>query len=144
MKPGSRPDFPGRPALRPEPLEEAFFAERVDRLPETLMTVGKQISGLRQPFERLAFPTRAVSLDEVEDRGLEHEETAIDPAGFVRGLAALGVRASIDDYQEMRALGITSAYVAALHRNGTMITDPQRLIEIKTKGWENRNKSDDP
>ncbi|HEY1124778.1 MAG TPA: M56 family metallopeptidase [Sphingobium sp.] len=65
-------------------------------------------------------------------------------AGYVAAMTSLGVTGSIEDYQQMRALGITSSYVVALHRNGTMVTDPRRLIEIKTKGWRDRDRSDDP
>ncbi|MBO9669179.1 MAG: M56 family metallopeptidase [Sphingobium sp.] len=65
-------------------------------------------------------------------------------AGYVSALAGVGVTGSIEEYQQMRAVGITSSYVAALHRNGTMITEPRRLIEIKTKGWRDRDRNDDP
>ncbi|MBO9574578.1 MAG: M56 family metallopeptidase [Sphingobium sp.] len=65
-------------------------------------------------------------------------------AGYVRALAAEGVNASLGDYQRMRAVGITSAYVRALHDHGTAITDPSRLIELKTRGYRPRDRNDDP
>src|SRR3954467_8811177 len=54
--------------------------QRVHRPPEAGVTVGSELPVLRQALERLLLPDGGVVAEIVEDRGLQHEEAAIDPA----------------------------------------------------------------
>ncbi len=61
-------------------------------------------------------------------------------AGYVRAMAALGINASFGEYQQLRAVGVTPAYVRSLHDHNTKITDPRRLIELKSRGYQPKDR----
>jgi hypothetical protein len=46
-------------------------------------------------------------------------------------MAAAGYRGTIDDYVEMRAVGITPEYAASFRKRGIRITDSDQLVEMR-------------
>src|SRR5687767_2538331 len=80
------PALPGRLARAPQVLEVVLVAQRVHRLPEAAMLVGAQLALAREALQRRRFPAGGVTLDVVDDRGLEHEEAAVDPAAVAHRL----------------------------------------------------------
>src|SRR5712691_3620977 len=72
------PDFPGGLAARPQLLELHLVAQRIHRLPKTRMAEGHQLTRFGEPLQRFHFPRRFVSMNEICDRRIKHEEAAID------------------------------------------------------------------
>src|SRR5690606_30238130 len=73
------------PARFPQFFEMVFVAQRVHRLPETVVFEGRNLIIARQVFHRLAFPDGFITRDIREYSRFEYEETAVNPAA-VSGL----------------------------------------------------------
>jgi beta-lactamase regulating signal transducer with metallopeptidase domain len=55
-------------------------------------------------------------------------------AAYVRAMAAAGFRGDIDDYAEMKAVGVTPEFAAKYRKRGYRVLGPDQLIEMKTHG----------
>ena len=53
---------------------------------------------------------------------------------YVRSMIGAGVRASFDDYVQMRVMGVSPSYVERLRRSGISINDPDKLVEMQALG----------
>jgi hypothetical protein len=60
-------------------LEHHLVAQRVHRMPEAFVPVGRELPFSRKAFHRFALPDSRVAFDVVEDVGLDDEEAAVDP-----------------------------------------------------------------
>src|SRR5688500_19120527 len=96
----SRPDLPGRRARAPEVLEYVLVAQRVHVLPVAGMAPGAELAVVREALHRLTLPHGRIAFDIVEDAGLEHEESAVDP-----GVVALGLLAEASDAGHVQVQG---------------------------------------
>src|SRR5579862_7622771 len=74
------PDLPWRLAAAPETFQDDLFAQCVHRLPEAVMAIGVQLSGLGQLDQGVELPGGRVAVDQIKDRGMDDEEAAVDPA----------------------------------------------------------------
>src|ERR1700721_1000243 len=63
-----------------------LIAQRVHGLPEAPMHPRRQLPVRRQIFHRFLFPHRFVPVDQLQDAGLENEESAVDESAFRRRL----------------------------------------------------------
>src|SRR5690606_40422026 len=66
-------------AAVPEPFEQLLVAQRVHRLPETVVAICGELSRGRQFLHRAALPDGVVAIDQLDHLLLEHEEPAVDP-----------------------------------------------------------------
>jgi hypothetical protein len=53
---------------------------------------------------------------------------------YARGLAAAGIPPSIDNYIQLRAVGVPVHYVVSIRRSGHRVTDPDKIVEMWTVG----------
>src|SRR5262245_4255090 len=76
---------PPRRAIRlPQFLKHHLVTKGVHRLPEAVMLVGPQFAIPSECLQRSRLPRRLVSLDPVDDRWIEHEESTVD-VGIITG-----------------------------------------------------------
>jgi hypothetical protein len=63
------------------------------------------------------------------------EARAVGLSGdYVRGLVAAGIRPRLDDFVQLRAVGVPSHYVLSIRRAGYTVSDPGRVIQMWTVG----------
>ena len=75
-----------------------------------------------------------------EDKLIEARAIGVTPE-YVRSMSAAGVRASLDDYVEMRALGINAGDVTRARRDHRGPLTARKLVKIKTGDWESYARS---
>ena len=54
--------------------------------------------------------------------------------GYVRAMRAAGVRGDLDDFVQLRAVGVDPAFAAHARKSGTKLVDVDELIELHTGG----------
>src|SRR5688500_7266262 len=81
-----RPNLPGRMAGVPHLLEHVLFLEGVHARPETIVAIAVQLVVACEPFDRFPLEDRLIAIDVVEGPGIQHEESAVDPALALLGL----------------------------------------------------------
>ena len=70
-----------------------------------------------------------------EDRIIEARAVGLTPS-YIRTMKAAGVRGSLDDFVEMRALGINASDISRARKMGRDPLTPKKLVKIKTGDWE--------
>src|SRR5580692_2755113 len=80
------PRSQGRRTGTPQLLELVAVAQRVHRLPEALVTVGRELALRGERAHRLLLPHGAVAIEVAVDPGREHEEATVGPAAVAAGL----------------------------------------------------------
>src|SRR6185503_6216539 len=103
--PGSLPFLPGRGARRPQLLEVALVAQRVHRVPEAVVAVGRELPLGGEALHRLALPHRVIAVDVAADLGGQHEEAAVDPAAVAVRLLLEAAHALVLHLQGAEAPG---------------------------------------
>src|SRR3954466_13294121 len=81
----SLPHLPRGVAAGPQALEQVLLAQRVHRLPEPVVQIGRELALGGEALERIVLPDGGVTRDVGEDARLEHEEAAVDAAAVARG-----------------------------------------------------------
>ena len=54
--------------------------------------------------------------------------------GYVRAMRAAGVRGDLDDFVQLRAVGVDPAFAARARKSGTKLVDVDELTELHTGG----------
>src|SRR5439155_7772314 len=98
------PDRPRRLSRVPEGLKDAEVAQRVHRLPEAAMSERHQLVVGGQVFERLALEERVITINAVEDRRFEHEESPVHPSAVTQWLLLEGSDSWSDDASNGRVV----------------------------------------
>ena len=70
-----------------------------------------------------------------EDKIIEARAVGLTP-GYIRSMQAAGVRGSLDDYVEMRALGINAGDLSRARRISRDPLTVKKLVKIKTGDFE--------
>jgi bla regulator protein BlaR1 len=63
------------------------------------------------------------------------EARAVGLSGdYARALAAAGIPPDIDDYVQLRAVGVPASFVQSLRRSGYVVRDADKLVEMWAVG----------
>src|SRR5579859_283623 len=74
------PSLPRCVTAFPISFQDLLLANRIHALPEAGVPIGHELAFAGQALEGLLLEVRTVTVDEVEDLGLEHKECSVDPA----------------------------------------------------------------
>jgi hypothetical protein len=78
--------LPGGLAALPERLQTVAFPQRVHRLPEALVAVGRQLTAPGQLRQHIGLEQAGIGVDQITHRGLQHQKATIDPGLFTVSL----------------------------------------------------------
>jgi hypothetical protein len=57
-------------------------------------------------------------------------------AAYIAAMRGFGIKADLDDYQGMRAVGVTANFVRKLRARGNNTTDPDELTSLRAAGGD--------
>ena len=93
--------------------------------------VGMKALGVTPQYVRDLASAGLRDLDAEEVR--QARATGIDPA-YIRGMNAAGFRGDVEDYVQMRAVGITPEFANQFRKSGYKVRDPDQLVKLKVHG----------
>ena len=128
-------------------IDTAIEMKAVGVTPEYLAAIRAAAPSLRNLDPDDAVAMRAVGVTpeyvrELASAGLRNltsddlvQARALGLSGaYVRRMAAAGFRGDVDDYAEMKAVGITPEFAVKYRKRGIRVLGPDQLIELKAHG----------
>jgi len=72
----------------------------------------------------------------IDEDGLTEARAIGLTGGYIRALTAAGVRGNLDDFVQLRAVGIRPEFVQRLRSAGYTTNDPDKLVELQAVGGD--------
>lgn len=93
--------------------------------------VGLKSVGVTPEFARSLM---AAGFHDIRAHDLQSARAVGVTGDYARGLAAAGIPPNLNDYIQLRAVGVPVTYIQAIRRSGHNVTDADRIVEMYAVG----------